>query len=1738
MPKKNDNKEVEKLILECETAKMFFAGEETSSYVVSLKDVTEQVKIQERLVFSEKRFKALVQEGADMTAVVNQEGVYLYVSPNYPDIVGYSENYLLGKCAFDFVHPDDLEQIKEEFVSLFSEKRVKSSIYRFQHKNGNWSFFQSTGSNLLTDETIQGIVINTVDISTLVHTQDALNRSNERFEVLMKAASESIWDYDLLHNEFFLSNGFKENFGIESKTLQENHELIVSHIHPFDKDRVLDLFYNVLNQTNQEKWVCEYRLIKSNGEIAYVKDEAVILRDEKGTAYRVVGSLKDNTSEYFYHQFDLLEKEIIENSMSTNTDLRSILTTYIKKLESFFPDIKASVMRIKDNTLENLASPFLPQEYIRSIEGVMIGDNVGSCGTSAQLKEQVIVTDVLNDERWRQFKSLAREHNIKACWSYPIFNSSGAVIATFANYPATNRMPNALEEHVIERSRRLISIFIEKFEYIKNIQKSNERYELINKVSKDAIYEWDIVSDIFYWNESFYSVFGYSKDKGVFRIADWSNLMHPLDDKRLKEKWIAFLNDSNRTRWTKEFRFKKADSTYAYVEEIGHLIRDKNGRPLRMIGVLRDVSSAKLIEKQKQLQYQVSQFFKTENNLNETLSQVLKFLTIQGELQTAEIWLTSIDEKYLNVMSSSRYAQTTKAAIFFNESDNINKLKSSEGMPGQVWKKGQVEIWDDIDENYLFIRRNAAKKAGLKSAMALPLFHKDKVIGVLLVCSSTNKFFTRLLVEQYESLQYNLGDEIKRKQQEEEMFLLFHSAPEIMAIVSPDRYFVKVNPAFCNLLGYTEKEILEQPFDSFIHPNDLVKTDIEYSKAITSQKRIYSSLNRYRTKSGNYRWISWTSSNTFGDENLIFVYGRDMTEIIELQGLLENASKLSRVGGWEVDVVNNLQYWSPMTKIIHEVPEDFQTNFFNSINFYREDFRDKVKSYVQNAIETGEPFDFEAPIITLTGKERWIRAIGNAEFFQGKCIRLYGSFQDIHERKVTESRLKNISDNVPGILFQYHLYPDGTDKLLYVSGGAEEVWGITSEESMKDAKGIWEGIKKGGDFEIVRKDILESKEQLTRWHSRWKYVKLDGSVHFHEGYGNPQKMIDGSIVWDSIVMDITEKHDLEELAERISVMARIGSWELDLVDGNINDMYWSFMTRQIMEVDSSFETTLVKAFDFFQGEYRYQIETAVKRLIELGQTFDLQLLLTTAKGNLRWVRCIGKSDRIGYRCLKIYGSLQDIHNQKVTEIELQKSFEERNNILESIGDAFFAVDKNWIVTYWNKQAEKVLQKKKKEILGKSLWKIFPDAVELRSYTEYSKAMKTGEVVHFEDYYPYSNQWFEVSAYPSEEGLSVYFKDVSIRKIAEEEIRQTNERFEKVTEATNDAIWDWDIQNNTYYRSEGFDRLFGYKMEKDIVPDEFWKRHFFSDDVSRIANSIDKAIKDPEINIWKEEYKITRKDRSSAYVIDRGVIIRNNQGKALRMIGAMTDITYRKEYEESLKSLNAQLEKQTKDLMISNKELEQFAYIASHDLQEPLRMVTSFLNQLKRKYNDQLDEKAHQYIHFAVDGSLRMRQIILDILEFSRVGKHDENKDEIDLNEIINEVCQLQHKLIEEKEALIKFKNLPIVVSYRSPILQIFQNLIGNALKYSKDNVPVTIEVSAKETRNEWEIAIKDNGIGISKEYHEKIFILFQRLHVNEEYRGTGIGLAIVKKILDNLGGSIWVESEEGLGSTFYFKIPK
>jgi light-regulated signal transduction histidine kinase (bacteriophytochrome) len=239
------------------------------------------------------------------------------------------------------------------------------------------------------------------------------------------------------------------------------------------------------------------------------------------------------------------------------------------------------------------------------------------------------------------------------------------------------------------------------------------------------------------------------------------------------------------------------------------------------------------------------------------------------------------------------------------------------------------------------------------------------------------------------------------------------------------------------------------------------------------------------------------------------------------------------------------------------------------------------------------------------------------------------------------------------------------------------------------------------------------------------------------------------------------------------------------------------------------------------------------------------------------------------------------------------------------------------------------------------------------------------------------------------------------------------------------------------------------------------------------------------------------------------------------------------------SINQVLLKQYNyELQRSNEELEKFAFVASNDLQEPLRMISSFMNLLKRKYGDRIDEKGHQYIHFASDGANRMREIILDLLEYSRASKSLEGKEDVDLNQVIIDFKQLRRKIISTKSAFIISGDLPIILNYKAAIAQIFNCLLDNALTYTATGTPPIIEISVAENEKEWTFSIRDNGIGIEPQFHDKIFVAFQRSHKRDEYNHPGIGLSIAKKHVELLGGRIWLEPSPEKGTLFRFLIPK
>jgi len=370
-----------------------------------------------------------------------------------------------------------------------------------------------------------------------------------------------------------------------------------------------------------------------------------------------------------------------------------------------------------------------------------------------------------------------------------------------------------------------------------------------------------------------------------------------------------------------------------------------------------------------------------------------------------------------------------------------------------------------------------------------------------------------------------------------------------------------------------------------------------------------------------------------------------------------------------------------------------------------------------------------------------------------------------------------------------------------------------------------------------------------------------------------------------------------------------------------------------------------------------------------------------------------------------------------------------------------------------------------------------------------------------------------------------------------QLKLNNELFGYVTKATNDVIWNYDVASNTVFWGASFSNLVGIKPESHLAELGEWKHHVHEEDRDRVAASFWNTIHSDNQNKWEAEYRFMRKDGQYAYIFDRGHVIRDEHGKVIRMIGAMQDITERKQTELELRKLNETLEKRALELQQSNAELEKFAYIASHDLKEPLRMISGFLHLLDKKYSVELDERALEYIAFARDGADRMKELINDLLEYSRLTTALPDYEYFDACQEIENVLLIFRNEIPDPASCFICKGKLHIFAGKNRFHQLMLNLISNAVKYRSTPLP-EIKIACAENEYEWVFEISDNGIGIDPAYHDKIFEMFTRLHHRSEFSGTGIGLAICKKIIEQHNGTISVVSAPGFGSTFKFTIPK
>lgn len=473
-----------------------------------------------------------------------------------------------------------------------------------------------------------------------------------------------------------------------------------------------------------------------------------------------------------------------------------------------------------------------------------------------------------------------------------------------------------------------------------------------------------------------------------------------------------------------------------------------------------------------------------------------------------------------------------------------------------------------------------------------------------------------------------------------------------------------------------------------------------------------------------------------------------------------------------------------------------------------------------------------------------------------------------------------------------------------------------------------------------------------------------------------------------------------------------------------------------------------------------------------------------------------------------------------------------NAVLKSMRDSLISLDKDWRYVFVNDKAVRMMGKSREELIGKTFWELFPDTAGTVIESEIRRSMTNREKTSFEAYYQPFDLWLSINVFPYEDELLVYFTNITRFKRAEESLHSLLKEVSDYKHALDESsiVAITDATGIITHANDNFCKISKYTrgelvgQDHRLINSGYHGKEFFHELWYTISNG----------NVWRGELKNRARD-GSAYWVDTTIVpFLDEAGKPYQYVAIRSDITRRKQAEGELLELNRDLERRVKD---RTEELEAFSYSISHDLRAPLRAINSYAKIIEEDYSNTFDNEGNRLLGIVQENARKMGTLIDDLLAFSRLGGKELRKSEVDMMALTEQVCSELVKTVVKKPA-IEIRHMLPVKADKTLMGQVLVNLISNAIKYSGKKENPQIVINSERSNHYIIYSVEDNGTGFNMEYASKLFGVFQRLHSEMEFEGTGVGLAIVKRIVYKHGGSVWAESEEGNGAKFYFSLPE
>lgn len=1013
-------------------------------------------------------------------------------------------------------------------------------------------------------------------------------------------------------------------------------------------------------------------------------------------------------------------------------------------------------------------------------------------------------------------------------------------------------------------------------------------------------------------------------------------------------------------------------------------------------------------------------------------------------------------------------------------------------------------------------------------------------------------------------IRYRKKVEAALRENEIKFRFVFESANVGKSITLPTGE-IDVNQAFADMLGYTLEEIRNKRWQDLTPPGEIETIQQWLDPLLEGEKNSARFNKRYVHKNGSYIWadVSVAIHRDVERKPLYFI-----TTIIDItehkraeeilryhEHLLQEMGRVAKIGGWEFDPVTGKGTWTEEVARIHDLDPDDGTNVEHGMSFYHGEARLKIEQALKEAIEHGKPYDLELEMITAKGAHKWVQTIGHPIFENGKVVQVRGSFQDVTQRKHSEENFRKSEE-----LFRETFYRSGVGKaqvdpvsgrFLRVNPAFCRFIGYTEAELIEKTFTEITFPEDREQDENYFRSLLRRESPGFSWEKR--YLRKDGSlvwgqvsvtVLFDQG--------DQAAIATVVIQDITErKRAEEEVREREKRYRAL-----------FENMTGGFVLYEVVQDDQGLPVDLV----ILAGNQGFEATTGLKMPEVLGRHLT-RVLPGIVKDAADWIGTFGKvglsgeprqfeqgSELLGYYySINAYQSapkqcavtFADITERKRAEKELRDAHGRIRRMIDAnIVGIVIAKPSGEVIETNDYYLETIGYSREEFNKGLVDWRAITPPEWLPADEQAIKELQERGVCT-----PYEKEYVRrdgtrVSVFLSdvmlpgpEEQIAAFVLDITKGKRAEEELRLSEELFSKAFHVGPTGMTITRIADGKFINvNDSFCRLFEFNREEVI------------------------GHTSTELNMWtpEERKKLIRQQLESGGLDNFELLARSKSGKSINLLFSskemkvrgepchlttMIDITERKRIKMEIQKLNEDLEQRvierTAQLQAANRDLESFSYSVSHDLRAPLRAVSGFAQIVARRHRADLNEEGRHYVDNIVQASERMGQLIDDLLTYSRLGRTGVRHEPVPLPEVCDPLIgDLAAQLKEIGGTLSVAEDLPVVMGDRTLLGQIFSNLLENAVMYRKPDIPLQIMITWQIEGQKVFISVRDNGIGIAPEHHRKIFNLFQRLHSEEDYPGTGIGLATVKKSVELLGGSIGVESDEGEGSIFTITLPK